>query len=161
MSSRTAILVRCCGPLSGVVPISGAKNSVLKLMAATLLAPGHYVIRNVPRITDVQHMSELLQAMAVSVEQSGNVLTIDVPDEIVPEAPYELVERTRASILVLGPLLARTGEARVALPGGDDFGPRPIDLRLLVREGGPNLIEMPEPALRARACEHGWRFACD
>jgi UDP-N-acetylglucosamine 1-carboxyvinyltransferase len=130
MSSRTAILVRCCGPLSGVVPISGAKNSVLKLMAATLLAPGHYVIRNVPRITDVQHMSELLEAMAVSVHQSGNVLTIDVPDEIVPEAPYELVERTRASILVLGPLLARTGEARVALPGGDDFGPRPIDLHV-------------------------------
>lgn len=130
MASRTAILVRCCGPLSGVVPISGAKNSVLKLMAATLLAPGRYVIRNVPRITDVQHMSELLQAMAVSVQQSGNVLTIDVPDEIVPEAPYELVERTRASILVLGPLLARTGEARVALPGGDDFGPRPIDLHV-------------------------------
>ncbi|MEO8692013.1 MAG: UDP-N-acetylglucosamine 1-carboxyvinyltransferase [Acidimicrobiales bacterium] len=130
MSSRTGILVRCCGPLSGVVPISGAKNSVLKLMAATLLAPGRYVIRNVPRITDVQHMSELLEAMAVSVHQSGNVLTIDVPDEIVPEAPYELVERTRASILVLGPLLARTGEARVALPGGDDFGPRPIDLHV-------------------------------
>jgi UDP-N-acetylglucosamine 1-carboxyvinyltransferase len=130
MSSRTAILVRCCGPLSGEVPISGAKNSVLKLMAATLLAPGHYVIRNVPRITDVEHMSELLQAMAVSVQQSGNVLTIDVPNEIVPEAPYELVERTRASILVLGPLLARTGEARVALPGGDDFGPRPIDLHV-------------------------------
>ena len=130
MSSRTAILVRCCGPLAGDVPISGAKNSVLKLMAATLLAPGRYVIRNVPRITDVQHMSELLEAMAVSVEQTGNVLTIDVPDEIVPEAPYELVERTRASILVLGPLLARTGEARVALPGGDDFGPRPIDLHV-------------------------------
>lgn len=130
MSSRTAILVRCCGPLSGEVPISGAKNSVLKLMAATLLAPGHYVIRNVPRITDVDHMSELLEAMAVSVQQSGNVLTIDVPNEIVPEAPYELVERTRASILVLGPLLARTGEARVALPGGDDFGPRPIDLHV-------------------------------
>jgi len=103
MASRTAILVRCCGPLSGTVPISGAKNSVLKLMAATLLAPGRYVIRNVPRITDVRHMSELLEAMAVSVVQSGNVLTIDVPDEIVPEAPYELVERTRASILVLGP----------------------------------------------------------
>ena len=130
MSSRTAILVRCCGPLSGTVPISGAKNSVLKLMAATLLAPGRYVIRNVPRITDVLDMSALLEAMAVTVEQTGNVLTIDVPHEIVPEAPYELVERTRASILVLGPLLARTGAARVALPGGDDFGPRPIDLHV-------------------------------
>jgi UDP-N-acetylglucosamine 1-carboxyvinyltransferase len=130
MSTRTAMLVRCCGPLSGTVTISGAKNSVLKLMAATLLAPGRYVIRNVPRITDVVHMSELLRAMAVTVVQDGNVLTIDVPDEIVPEAPYELVERTRASILVLGPLLARAGEARVALPGGDDFGPRPIDLHV-------------------------------
>ena len=130
MSRRTAIVVRCSGPLSGTVPISGAKNSVLKLMVATLLAPGRYVIHNVPRITDVGHMAELLEAMGVRVEQRGTDLTIDVPDEIVPEAPYELVERTRASILVLGPLLARCGEARVALPGGDDFGPRPIDLHV-------------------------------
>jgi UDP-N-acetylglucosamine 1-carboxyvinyltransferase len=130
MSRRAAIVVRSGGPLSGTVPISGAKNSVLKLMVATLLAPGRYVIRNVPRITDVGHMSELLRAMAVTVEQRDTDLFIDVPVEIVPEAPYELVERTRASILVLGPLLARCGEARVALPGGDDFGPRPIDLHV-------------------------------
>ena len=122
--------VRPSGPLAGNVEISGAKNSVLKLMAATLLAPGRFVIRNVPRIADVAHMAELLEAMAVGVDHTGDLLIIDVPDEIVPEAPYELVERMRASIAVLGPLLARTGEARVARPGGDDFGPRPIDLHL-------------------------------
>ncbi len=99
-------------------------------MAATLLAPGRFVIHNVPRITDVTHMADILRAMGVAVRLHDHTLTIDVPDEIVPEAPYELVEQMRASIVVLGPLLARCGEARVALPGGDDFGPRPIDLHV-------------------------------
>ena len=127
---REAILVRPSGPLSGTVIISGAKNSVLKAMAATLLAPGSYTIRNVPQIHDVAMMGELLEAMGVAVRQTGNVLRVDVGDEVVPEAPYELVEKMRASVVVLGPLLARFGEARVALPGGDDFGSRPIDIHL-------------------------------
>ena len=129
-ASRVGVLVRPSGPLEGVVPISGAKNSVLKLMAATLLAPGRYVIRNVPHITDVDDMAAILEAMGVAVTRDDTQLVIDVGDTVVPEAPYELVERMRASIVVLGPLLARFGEARVALPGGDDFGPRPIDLHV-------------------------------
>jgi UDP-N-acetylglucosamine 1-carboxyvinyltransferase len=127
------IVVRGSDPLNGTVEISGAKNSALKLMAACLLAPGRYVLRNVPRIADVETMSEVLVAMGATVRRSEpNVLTIDIPDDehLVPEAPYELIERMRASIVVLGPLLARVGRARVALPGGDDLGPRPIDLHL-------------------------------
>jgi UDP-N-acetylglucosamine 1-carboxyvinyltransferase len=100
-------------------------------MAATALAKGRYVLRNVPNILDVECMSDLLRSMGMTVERTGDhVLTIDRPEEIVPEARYELVERMRASIVVLGPLLARVGHARVALPGGDDFGPRPIDMHL-------------------------------
>src|SRR5690606_1651418 len=83
-----------------------------------------------PRITDVAIMAELLTSMGVTVTREHHTLTITVPDEIEPEAPYELVEQMRASVVVLGPLLARSGEARVALPGGDDFGPRPIDMHL-------------------------------
>jgi UDP-N-acetylglucosamine 1-carboxyvinyltransferase len=124
------ILVRPSGPLEGTVNVGGAKNSVLKLMAATLLGRGRFVLRNVPKITDVAIMADLLRSMGVTVTREGYALTIDVPDEIIPEAPYELVEMMRASIVVLGPLLGRAGEARVALPGGDDFGPRPIDMHL-------------------------------
>ncbi len=126
-----AILVRPSGTLSGLVPIAGAKNSVLKLMAATTLATGRYVLHNVPAIKDVEWMCDLLRSMGLSVERPDpHDLVIDRPAVIVPEAPYELVERMRASIVVLGPLLAREGRARVALPGGDDFGPRPIDMHL-------------------------------
>lgn len=129
--STERIIVRPSGPLSGQVTIGGAKNSVLKLMAATCLAEGTYVLRNVPHITDVTCMSDLLTSMGMTVTRSApHELTIDHPAGIVPEAPYELVERMRASIVVLGPLLARYGRARVALPGGDDFGPRPIDMHL-------------------------------
>jgi UDP-N-acetylglucosamine 1-carboxyvinyltransferase len=124
------ILVRPSGPLEGTVTVGGAKNSVLKLMAATLLGRGTFVLHNVPKITDVAIMGRLLQSMGVIVTRDGHTVTIAVPDEVVPEAPYELVEMMRASVVVLGPLLGRSGEARVALPGGDDFGPRPIDMHL-------------------------------
>ncbi len=125
------IIVRRSGPLEGEIRINGAKNSVLKLMAATTLAPGTYRIHNVPDITDVGIMADVLRAMdmTVSSEQPGE-LEIVRPEVITPEAPYELVEQMRASIVVLGPLLASCGEARVALPGGDDFGPRPIDMHV-------------------------------
>jgi UDP-N-acetylglucosamine 1-carboxyvinyltransferase len=127
---RPALVVRPSGPLSGTIRVGGAKNSVLKLMAATLLAPGRHRLHNVPGIADVAWMGEILEAAGATCVRSGSSLTVDVPEEIHPEAPYELVERLRASIVVLGPLLARCGEARVALPGGDDFGPRPIDMHL-------------------------------
>ena len=130
MQSLTQITVRGGGPLDGTIPVGGAKNSVLKLMAATLLAEGRYVLSNVPRITDVDLMSDLLRATGCTVARDGTVLTIDVPAEIEPVAPYEIVEQFRASIVVMGPMLARCGEARVAMPGGDDFGPRPIDMHV-------------------------------
>lgn len=125
------IVVRSNGPLEGTIQVGGAKNSALKLMAASLLAEGEYHLYNVPAITDVDTMSELLTCMGVTV-------TRPAPHEVVlvrgaecgNEAPYELVERMRASIVVLGPLLGRTGRARVAMPGGDDFGSRPIDMHL-------------------------------
>lgn len=110
--------------------MSGAKNSVLKLMAATVLAEGRFTIRNVPDITDVRLMAELLSAMGCTTSLDGDVLTVDRPATITPEAPYELVEAMRASIVVLGPLIAKEGRARVSLPGGDDFGQRPIDWHL-------------------------------
>jgi UDP-N-acetylglucosamine 1-carboxyvinyltransferase len=128
------LLVRSNGPLNGTVAINGAKNSVLKCMAACLLAKGRHRITNVPAITDVSIMADVLAAMGATVTHTGagvdGVLTIDVPPEITPVAPYELVERIRASIVVLGPLLARYGYAKVSMPGGDDFGERPIDMHL-------------------------------
>ncbi len=124
------IRVRGGGSIAGRVKISGAKNSVLKLMAATVLAEGRFTIRNVPDITDVRLMADLLRAMGSEVSYADAVLTVDTPADTVPEAPYELVEAMRASIVVLGPLIARLGRARVSMPGGDDFGQRPIDWHL-------------------------------
>ena len=127
-------VTRRSGPLDGEVRIGGAKNSVLKLMAACLLAEGRHVLANVPDISDVSLMCELLEAMGVTVTRADHRLVIDVPAELNTEAPYHLVQRMRASIVVLGPLLGRFGAARVALPGGDDFGPRPIDMHLRALE---------------------------
>ena len=125
------MVVRSNGALEGVVRVSGAKNSALKLMAATLLAEGEYRLRNVPAITDVDTMTELLTFMGVAVTRSGrDELVLGRGPDCGTEAPYELVERMRASIVVLGPLLGRVGQARVAMPGGDDFGSRPIDMHL-------------------------------
>ncbi|WP_419926079.1 UDP-N-acetylglucosamine 1-carboxyvinyltransferase [Candidatus Poriferisocius sp.] len=124
------IEVRAGGPLEGSVAIGGAKNSVLKLMAACLLTEGTFVIRNVPDIHDVTVMGEVLRAMGVSVSRSSNTLTIVRPAEVDPVAPYALTEQLRASTAVLGPLLASVGHATVAMPGGDDFGPRPIDMHV-------------------------------
>ncbi len=116
--------------LSGTVRVSGAKNSVLKIMAASLLAPGQYVLNNVPHIADVRLMANLLETMGASTSHQKDVMRIEIPEEMTPIAPYELVERMRASIVVLGPLLARFGKAKVSVPGGDDFGHRPIDMHL-------------------------------
>ena len=122
-------------------------------MAATALAEGTYVLRNVPRIADVVWMGELLTYMGLTVEEGDHELTIHSPAEITPEAPYELVERMRASIVVLGPLLARFGEARVALPGGDDFGPRPIDMHLRALEELGAEVEFEHGYVEARAAQ--------
>jgi len=116
--------------LSGSVRIAGAKNSALKLMAASLLAPGRTTLRNVPRIQDCLTMAEALEHLGESVVWDGDSLSIDATEVRSVEAPYELVSRMRASILVLGPLLARCGRARVAMPGGCNIGSRKIDLHL-------------------------------
>jgi UDP-N-acetylglucosamine 1-carboxyvinyltransferase len=123
-------VVRPNGPLAGTVRVSGAKNSVLKLMAATVLAEGDFLLHNVPRIVDVEIMCDLLVSMGVDTKRDGTDLGIHRSSDLVPEAPYELVERMRASIVVLGPLLARFGRAKVSMPGGDNFGTRPIDMHL-------------------------------
>jgi len=144
--------VRPGGPLEGSVPISGAKNSVLKLMAATTLAEGGYVLHNVPRILDVDWMGDLLTSMGMVVTPAGEgSLHIDHRPDLRPEAPYELVERMRASIVVMGPLLARYGRARVAMPGGDDFGPRPIDMHLRALEDLGATFEVAHGYIEARA----------
>ncbi len=116
--------------LRGEVTISGAKNSALKIMAAALMVPGEIVIERVPRITDVALMSEVLERLGARVDRDGDSLWIDSSGDLLDETPYELVTMMRASIQVLGPLLARLGRARVALPGGDAIGSRPIDLHL-------------------------------
>ncbi len=125
-----SIIVRGGTPLHGTIGVLGAKNAVLKHMVASLLAPGRHRIENVPGILDVAIMGEVLDHVGAMCTAEGTTLTIDVPDEPNPEAPLELVRQMRASILVLGALLARVGEARVALPGGDDFGSRPIDYHI-------------------------------
>ena len=124
------LIVRPAGPLSGEVAIGGAKNSVLKLMAACLLAEGPSRLHAVPEITDVTVMAEVLESIGATVTRDHGSLEIDTPAVITPEAPNELVEKMRASVVVLGPLLGRHGRARVSLPGGDDFGSRPIDIHL-------------------------------
>ncbi len=116
--------------LSGDVTISGAKNSLLALMPATILSPGEFIFDNTPDLRDVNTMSRLLQVMGMGVSLSGKRLHIDSSTINKYEAPYEQVKKMRASIYVLGPLLARYGEARVSLPGGCAWGPRPVNYHI-------------------------------
>jgi UDP-N-acetylglucosamine 1-carboxyvinyltransferase len=127
------IVVRPNGPLHGTVRAGGAKNSALKLMVACLLTEGRTVLSNVPLIDDVASMAKVLAAVGAQVERLGNgdlVVTTTAPEDLHPVAPYDLVERMRASVVVLGLLLARCGEVHMPLPGGDDFGDRPIDFHV-------------------------------
>jgi UDP-N-acetylglucosamine 1-carboxyvinyltransferase len=116
--------------LQGTVTIGGAKNAALKEMVAAILAPGRHRLDNVPDIADVALMGELLSHIGCRLQRDGDTLWIISPERLNPEAPLDLVRKMRASIVVLGPLLARCREARVALPGGDDLGARPIDMHL-------------------------------
>ena len=123
-------VVRGGAALNGTVRVSGAKNSALKLVAAALLAPGRTVVRNVPAIGDMGAMAEVLRHLGVGVAEQPETQTLDVPDTLGCEAPPELVRRLRASIIVLGPILARCGRARIPLPGGCNLGSRGIDMHL-------------------------------
>ena len=130
-TERDTIVVRSGTPISGDVQVPGAKNSVLKLMAATLLCDGNHELSNVPDIVDVGIMADLLDAIGVTATSTGpGELLMTNSGDITPVAPYELVERIRASINVLGPLLTRCGRVRLSMPGGDDFGARPIDMHI-------------------------------
>ena len=116
--------------LDGTVVISGAKNASLALMPATILASGSYKLHNTPNLRDVATMSRLLQTMGVTIARKGSTLYINTFRVNKFEAPYEHVKKMRASIYVLGPLLARYGEAKVSLPGGCAWGPRPVNLHI-------------------------------
>ena len=153
-SGAEQIVVRRSGPLEGEITVPGAKNSVLKLMAASLLVDGVTTLTNVPAIADVSIMGDLLDAIGVSSARhpkDPTTLVLTHHGVITPVAPYELVERIRASINVLGPLLTRYGEVRLSLPGGDDFGSRPIDMHLSGLEAMGATFELHHGYLEARA----------
>ncbi len=117
--------------LKGDVTISGAKNAALPILCATILAPGENTLTNVPGLKDVSTMGQLLGCLGAKVEASDGTVTIDTSSMDKDEAPYDLVKTMRASVLVLGPLVARLGRARVSLPGGCAIGARPINLHLM------------------------------
>jgi len=150
-----AIVIKGNGPLKGETHASGAKNAALPIIASALLAPGQHTFRNVPALVDVNTMFKVLDTMGCeSTRQSGrkkDVVTIDVPTNVTPEAPYELVKTMRASVLVLGPLVARYGRARVSMPGGCAIGARPIDQHLKGLEALGAEIELQEGYVEARA----------
>ena len=147
------IIVNGNRPLTGSVKISGAKNAVLPVMAASLLAPGKYLIHNVPDLRDTRTMMKLLNIIGAKTKFNKGLLTIDSSSANNPEAPYDLVKTMRASFYVLGPLLSRFGRVNVSLPGGCAWGPRPVDYHLkgleqlgakLNLEGGNILAEVKE-----------------
>jgi UDP-N-acetylglucosamine 1-carboxyvinyltransferase len=130
------IVIKGGVPLEGVIPIGGAKNAALPLMAASLLTPEKLILRNVPDLADIASMANLLVQHGVAstteeaVRTGGHILELCAEHITSVTAPYDLVRKMRASILVLGPLLARCGRARVSLPGGCAIGPRPVDLHI-------------------------------
>jgi UDP-N-acetylglucosamine 1-carboxyvinyltransferase len=130
MARVDVIRVKGGARLTGDVNVGGAKNSALKLMAVALLAEGRSVVSNVPRITDIAIMAEVLRRLGCDVSMDAGEATIDVPAVPGSEADYDLVRRLRASICVLGPLVARRHYARVALPGGDMIGSRGLDMHV-------------------------------
>ena len=117
-------------PLEGVVQVSGAKNASLALMPATILAPGSYTLSNTPRLRDVTTMSNLLISMGFSISHENHTMKVDSAHMTKFEAPYDHVKKMRASVYVLGPMLSRYGQARVSLPGGCAWGPRPVNLHI-------------------------------
>lgn len=137
--------------LQGTVKIDGAKNSSLSIMAATLLTKDVCILRNVPRLTDVETMSDVIRKLGVKVEwKEGNNLYIDSNNFNNYEAPYELVKMMRASILVMGPLLARLKRAKISLPGGCAIGARPVDYHLKGFEALGAQVEVEKGYIEAK-----------
>ena len=151
------IVVQRSSMLHGEVQVPGAKNSVLKLMAATLLAEGEFRLTNVPDIADVTTMCELLEALGMSTQRiNAHELLLVNTGNITPIAPFELVDRIRASINLLGPLLGKYGHVDIAMPGGDDFGSRPIDLHVSGLEAMGAIFDLTRDGVKATATHlHG------
>jgi UDP-N-acetylglucosamine 1-carboxyvinyltransferase len=156
------IIIRGGKVLSGRLPISGAKNAALTLLPCALLTDEPVTLRNLPRLADVDSFGHLLNQLGVSTmiegarpEDFGRVMTLRAGRVTSTEAPYDIVRKMRASILVLGPLLARAGEARVSLPGGCAIGNRPIDLHLKALEAFGAIIEINAGYVRASAPDGG------
>ena len=149
-------------PLRGEVEISGAKNAALPILASTILGGGECVITNLPRVVDVLTMGKLLGILGAKVQHEGNRAVINADTISSTQAPYDLVKTMRASVLVLGPLLARWGEATVSMPGGCAIGSRPVNLHLagLVKMGAE--VSMEHGYIRAKAKRlKGAQIYCD
>ena len=152
------IIIRGGNQLKGKIPISGAKNSALTLLPCALLTDEPLTLRNLPRLADIDGFQHLLNQFGISTtiagsrpEDFGRVMTLEAPRITSSVAPYELVRKMRASILVLGPMLARMGEATVSLPGGCAIGNRPIDLHLKALEAFGAEIELASGYVKATA----------
>ncbi|EAQ04793.1 UDP-N-acetylglucosamine enolpyruvyl transferase [Pseudooceanicola batsensis HTCC2597] len=147
------IIVTGNGPLNGNIPIAGAKNACLTLMPATLLSDEPLTLTNAPRLSDIRTMTTLLQSLGAEVSplQDGKVLALSSHGLDNHRADYDIVRKMRASILVLGPLLARTGRAEVSLPGGCAIGARPVDLHLRALEAMGAELDLREGYVHARA----------
>ncbi|MFN7902311.1 MAG: UDP-N-acetylglucosamine 1-carboxyvinyltransferase [Holosporales bacterium] len=146
-------------PLSGVIRISGAKNAALPLMAAALLTDEALVLHNVPKLADISTMTALLAQHGTTIDTHHHTLTLHTKIIISSLAPYDLVRKMRASVLVLGPLLARHGNARVSLPGGCAIGTRPVDLHIMGLEKLGASIRIDNGYMEATAPENGLRGA--
>jgi len=153
------IRIRGGRPLSGTIAIGGAKNAALPLMVASLLTDDTLVLRNLPRLADITTLSHLLVQHGVSItlrgaereDETGHVLQLNAQRIVSTTAPYDLVRKMRASVLVLGPLVARAGQARVSLPGGCAIGTRPVDLHLKGLERLGATVELRQGYIEARA----------
>ncbi|MGC6485543.1 MAG: UDP-N-acetylglucosamine 1-carboxyvinyltransferase [Candidatus Puniceispirillales bacterium] len=137
--------------LEGRIPVSGAKNAALPLMAACLMAETPMLLDNLPPLADTDAMLTLLDHLGVSSRRDGESVIFEPPQTITTTAPYDIVRRMRASVLVLGPLLARTGEATVSLPGGCAIGTRPVDLHIMVMERLGAEVTLLDGYMRAAA----------
>ena len=155
------IIVRGNGPLQGEIPIAGAKNACLTLMPATLLTDQPLTLTNAPRLSDIRTMTALLQSLGAEVAslQDGQVLALSSHALTSHRADYDIVRKMRASILVLGPMLARDGQAEVSLPGGCAIGARPVDLHLKALEAMGAELDLRDGYVHAKAPAGGLRGA--
>ncbi len=136
------IIINGGKPLQGDVYISGAKNAVLPIITACIIAPGKYTLNNVPNLRDTRTMCKLMEMVGATIHFDNNTLQIDTTHCDTPEAPYELVKTMRASFYVLGPFMSRFNYAKVSLPGGCAWGPRPVDFHLKALESLGATVEL-------------------